>query len=66
MAKKRESAGARIKRQGRSLVWVTLSGEDKPIVRAAAGYAGVPMSRFLELHGVTAAKKILEKIKKSE
>jgi len=60
-AKKKPSAGARIKAQGKSLVWVTFDRADKAKVRAAAGIAGKPMSQFLAEHGIMAAEKILEK-----
>jgi uncharacterized protein (DUF1778 family) len=61
MAKEKKSAGARIKAQGRSLVWVTLSEAEKRRVRAAAGYADQPMSQFIVAAALAAAEKVLAK-----
>lgn len=61
--KKKASGGARIKGQGKSLVWVTLAEADKAKVRTAAGIEGLPMSQFLAAQGIAAAEKILEKFR---
>ena len=61
---KRPSAGARIRDNGRSLIWVTLDAAQKDRVRLAAAAEGLPMSRFLERAGLAAADVVLAKILK--
>jgi uncharacterized protein (DUF1778 family) len=60
--KKKPSGGAHIKAAGKSPLLLALDPSDKQKIRTAAGFAGLPMSQFLILHGVAAAEKILEKI----
>lgn len=60
------SAGARIKRQGRSLVWVTLDAEQKQTLRTAAALDGVPMSQFLVAHGLAAAEKVVAEFRRKK
>lgn len=55
------SAAARMKSQGKSLVWVTLDDSQKKKIRVAAAAEGLPMSQFLIRAGLTAAEKILAK-----
>ena len=60
---KKPSAGARIKSAGKTLVWATFSEEEKQKIRTAAAFQGQPMSQFLREQGLTAAAKILEKMR---
>ena len=64
MAVKKKSGGKRIKEQGRSLVWVSPTEEQKERIRAAAGIAGKPMSQFLLDCGLAEAVKIIAKFQK--
>ncbi len=65
MVKPKKSAAARIKEQGKSLVWVTLNTGDKKKIRVAAAECEMPMSEFLRQQGLAAADKILEKMHNS-
>jgi uncharacterized protein (DUF1778 family) len=58
---KPESGGSRITRQGKKLVWVTLTPAEHESVRVAAAIAGVPMSKFCMEASLRAAEKILKK-----
>jgi uncharacterized protein (DUF1778 family) len=59
---KKASAGARIKAEGKSLIWVAPTAEQKDKIRVAAAVAGMPMSQFLLQHGLAAAESILKKM----
>jgi uncharacterized protein (DUF1778 family) len=65
MVKKKASGGKRLKEQGRSLIWVSPTEDEKKKIRMAAAYKGVPMSEFLLQLGVTEADRILEKLQKT-
>jgi len=55
----------RWKDNGLKPILVATSKDEHQKIRVAAAAEGVPMSHFLLLHGLTAAKKILENMAKS-
>ena len=59
---KKPSGGAHIKAAGKSPLLLALTPDQKQKIRTAAGYAGLPMSQFLILHGLVAAEAVLKKI----
>lgn len=59
---KKPSGGAYLKAAGKSPLLLALEPAEKQIIRMAAGHEGMPMSRFLILHGLAAAKAILKKM----
>lgn len=56
------SAAARIKGQGKSLIWVAPTTEQKEQLRLAAAKEGKPMSRFVLECSLREAEKILKKM----
>ena len=60
---KKPSAGARLKADGKSLVWATFDEAEKQKIRTAAAFVGLPMSQFLREKGLAAAEIILEKMR---
>lgn len=59
---KKKSGGAHIRDTGKSPLLLALDPDDKQKIRTAAGFEGLPMSKFLIKYGLMAAEKILEKI----
>lgn len=62
MKTKKPSAGARIKANGKSLVWVTFNEQEKRKIRVASAQKGQPMSQFLKDAGLRAAEKTLKNL----
>lgn len=65
MAKAKKSAAARMKDDGKSLVWATFTAREKSAIQAAAGISGVSMAQLVRASALTAAEKILDKFRKS-
>lgn len=61
--KKQASGGARIAREGKSLIWVTPTDEEKSTIRVAAAHVGLGMSRFILQAGLEEARKVLARVK---
>ena len=61
----KQTGGARLKAEGRSLVWATFDAEEKENIRRAAAVVGLPMSQFIQTIALREAEKILEKFKNS-
>lgn len=62
--KQSETGESWVKRNNRSMVWVTLDEEQKKKVRRAAAELNIPMSQFAQKAIMELAEKILEKSEK--
>lgn len=59
--KKKLSAGGRLKKNGKSLIWSTYDDEEKSKIRTAAAFVKLPMSQLVSSLALAGAEKILKK-----